>query len=126
MLSFFNARAQICHNIEQIHEIHEQFLAHLRTITPLSALPVPEGVSEILSLGLSKRLSTIDIPGLKGLSHRSLRAKKLKDLRTLLAEPSEVLDVAREIQRLVSKPPLKFRIRTNPRPMTTVHLIPGI
>lgn len=107
VLSIFNARAQIYHNIEQIHEIHEQFLTQLRIATPLSTSPVPEGVSDILSRRLSNRLSAIDIPGLKGLSHRSLRAKKLQEsfnqrLRTLLADPSEALDVAREIDRLVS------------------------
>ncbi|KAJ5593893.1 uncharacterized protein N7459_000101 [Penicillium hispanicum] len=105
VLSIFNARPQIYHNIEQIHEIHEQFLTQLQTITPLSASPAPEGASDVLSRGLSKRLSTIDIPGLKGFPNRSLRAKKLKEsirqrFKSLVADPSEALDVAREIDRL--------------------------
>lgn len=102
----FDTRPQIYHNIHRIREIHERFLALLQTVSPMSALPLPGEASDGISRGLSKRLNTLDLPGLKGLQNRSLRARKLKAstnqrFKALAAESLEGLEVAREIEKLV-------------------------
>ena len=101
-----DTRPQIYHNIHRIREIHERFLALLQTASPMSALPLPDEASDLVSRGLSKRLSTLDLPGLKGLQNRSLRTRKLKAstnqrFKALAAESLEGLEVAREIEKLV-------------------------
>lgn len=60
-----------------------------------------------MSRGLSKRLGAIDLPRLKGLQNRSLRTRNFKAtiqerLKTMTADPMEGLEVAREIDKLVS------------------------
>lgn len=102
----FDTRPQIYHNIHRIREIHERFLALLQTASPMSALPLPDEASDLVSRGLSKRLSTLDLPGLKGLQSRSPRTRKLKAstnqrFKALAAESLEGLEVAREIEKLV-------------------------
>lgn len=100
-----NIRPQIYHNIQKIREIHENFLAQLQTISPMSAGPIPEGPLDFLPRSsISKRLS---VPGLRGLQNRSLRTRKFKaafdqHLKALVAEPMECLEVVREIDKLVS------------------------
>lgn len=107
MLSIFNTRPQIYHNIQRIREIHEHFLIQLQAVSPTSALPIPEGAPDLISRGISKRLSAIDLPGFKGLQNRSLRSRSLKAsinqrMKAMAAEPLEALEVAREIEKLVS------------------------
>ncbi|KAJ5679848.1 hypothetical protein N7462_008092 [Penicillium macrosclerotiorum] len=101
VLSIFNTRPQIYHNIQRIREIHERFLTQLQTISPMSASQSPEGASDLLSRGVSK----LDLPGLKGLQNRSLRTRNFKAtinqrLQAFAAEPVEALEVAREIDKL--------------------------
>ncbi|KAJ5161394.1 hypothetical protein N7492_006786 [Penicillium capsulatum] len=105
VLSIFNTRPQIYHNLQQIREIHERFLAQLHITTPHSASHVPEGAQDLVSRGLSKRLGAIDLSGLKGLQNRSLRTRNFKAtiqqrLKAMAADPLEGLEVAREIDKL--------------------------
>lgn len=107
VLSILNARPQIYHNIQRIREIHERFLNQLQLTTPMSASSATEGVSDLVSRGLSKGLGVMDLAGLKNLQNRSLRTRSLKAsikqrLKSLTAEPLEALEVAREIDKLVS------------------------
>ncbi|KAJ5769823.1 uncharacterized protein N7511_001874 [Penicillium nucicola] len=106
VLTIFSARHEISHNIQEILGLHEQFLIQLQTISPMSEPHVEQaGLSELASRGISKRLGTIDLGSLKGLQHRSLRARTLKAsisqrLKVLTAEPREALEVARVIEHL--------------------------
>lgn len=107
ILSMFNTRPQIYHNVQQIREIHERFLIMLERASPMSARSNQDEASDFVSRSLSKRLSTLDLPGLKGLQTRSLRTRSLKasmkqHFKTLVAESLEGLEVAREIEKLVS------------------------
>ncbi|KAJ5174289.1 uncharacterized protein N7482_000166 [Penicillium canariense] len=104
VLSMFNTRPQIYHNIQNIRKIHEHFLIQLQTISPMSSPQVPIGVSDV-SRGLSMRLGGIDLPGLKGMQNRSLRARNLKAtmnqrLKAIQAEPLEALKVACAVEKL--------------------------
>jgi len=119
ILSMFNTRPQIYHNIQRIREVHEHFLTRLQTASPISALPLPDEASDVVSPSLSKRLSTLDLPGLKGLQNRSPRTRSLKAsikqrLMTLEAESLEGLEVAREIEKLVRATHFLYFTTTNP------------
>ncbi|KAJ5621420.1 hypothetical protein N7528_006203 [Penicillium herquei] len=105
VLSMLNVRTQIRHNIQQMHEIHERFLRNLGEMSPQSAHPPPDDALDFVSRGLSKRLGNIELPGLKGRPHRSLRTRSMKTemekrRRSLMSEPGEALEVAREIEAL--------------------------
>lgn len=107
MLSIFNTRPQIYHNIQRIREIHEHFLIQLQAVSPTSASPISEEATDLISRRISKRLSAIDLSGFKGLQHRSLRSRNLKAsinqrMKAMAAEPLEALEVVREIDKLVS------------------------
>jgi hypothetical protein len=106
VLSIFSARAQIQRNIQQICHIHESFQGRLQEASPLSSRQDTTEASDFVSRGLSKRLGGIDLRGLKSLPSRSLRTRSLKAAvdqrrKSLVADPFEVLEVAREIDRLV-------------------------
>lgn len=65
------------------------------------------GASELTSRGITKRIGSLDLGSLKGLQQRSLRTRSLKAsvnqrLMALTAEPTEGLEVARELEKLVS------------------------
>lgn len=86
--------------------MHERFLAQIQATTPSSATSIGEpGLSDAISRGVAKRLSGIDIPGLKNhsLRTRNFRATVKQRLKALAAEPLEALEVAREIDRLVGQ-----------------------
>ncbi|KAJ5639080.1 uncharacterized protein N7484_006942 [Penicillium longicatenatum] len=105
VLSIFSARAQIQRNIQQICHIHESFQGRLQDASPLSSRQDTTEASDFVSRGLSKRLGGIDLRGLKSLPSRSLRTRSLKAAvdqrrKSLVADPFEVLEVAREIDRL--------------------------
>ncbi|KAJ5136005.1 hypothetical protein N7448_004559 [Penicillium atrosanguineum] len=105
ILSMFDTRPQIYHNIQRIRDIHEHFLIQLEKASPMSALPSRGEASDFISGSLSKRLGILDLPGLKGLQTRSLRTRSLKasinqHFKTLVAESLEGLEVAREIEKL--------------------------
>jgi hypothetical protein len=106
VLSIFDTRPEIYHNIQRIRGIHESFLTQLQTISPMSTSAAPDGASDLLTRGLSKRLSGIELPGLKGLQSRSLRTRNFKAtinkrLKAMQAEPLEALEVARAVENLV-------------------------
>ncbi|KAJ6014827.1 hypothetical protein N7540_009418 [Penicillium herquei] len=105
VLSMLNVRTQIRQNIQQIHDIHERFLSNLGERSPQSAHQPPDDALDFVSYGLSKRLGNIELPGLKGRPHRSLRTRSMKAemkkrRRSLMSEPGEALEVAREIEAL--------------------------
>ncbi|KAJ5797399.1 uncharacterized protein N7503_006695 [Penicillium pulvis] len=105
VLSLFSARTQIQHNIQHIGEIHERFQGRLHRTSPLSSRQAAAEASDFVSRGLSKRLGGIDIRGLKALPSRSLRTRSFKAAvdqhrKSLVADPVEVLEVAREIEKL--------------------------
>jgi hypothetical protein len=108
ILTIFSTRREIYDNVQEILEIHERFLTQLQAASPMSASQAQQaGVSELTSRGIAKRIGTLDLGGLRGLQQRSLRTRSLKAsvnqrLMALSAEPAEVLDVAREFDRLVS------------------------
>lgn len=107
VLSLFGARTQIQHNIQQIGEIHERFQGRLQQTSPLSSRQAAAEASDFVARGLSKRLGGIDLRGLKGLPNRSLRTRSFKAAvdqhrKSQVADPVEVLEVAREIEKLVS------------------------
>ena len=99
ILTIFDTRREIYDNIQEILGIHERFLTQLQTASPMSAPRAQQaGVSELTSRGITKRIGTIDLGSLKGLQQRSLRTRSLK---ALTAEPTEGLEVARELGKLV-------------------------
>ncbi|KAF7525696.1 hypothetical protein PCG10_004687 [Penicillium crustosum] len=106
ILTIFDTRREIYDNIQEILGIHERFLTQLQTASPMSAPRAQQaGVSELTSRGITKRIGTIDLGSLKGLQQRSLRTRSLKAsvnrrLMALTAEPTEGLEVARELGKL--------------------------
>lgn len=108
ILTIFDTRREIYDNIQEILGIHERFLTQLQTASPMSAPQAQQaGASELTSRGITKRIGTIDLGSLKGLQQRSLRTRSLKAsvsrrLMALTAEPTEGLEVARELEKLVS------------------------
>lgn len=108
ILTIFETRREIYDNIQEILEIHERFLTQLQTASPMSAPQAQQaGASELTSRGITKRIGSIDLGSLKGLQQRSLRTRSLKAsvnrrLMALTAEPTEGLEVARELGKLVS------------------------
>ncbi|KAJ5623534.1 hypothetical protein N7490_012139 [Penicillium lividum] len=101
VLSIFDTRTEIQQNIHQICGIHEHFQSQLQQTSPLSSRQPLEEPSDLVSRTLSKRLGGIDIRGLKGsLRTRSFKAEINKRRRFLVADPTEVLEVARDIEKL--------------------------
>src|SRR4051794_4272260 len=107
ILTIFSTRREIYDNIQKILGIHERFLTQLQAASPLSASQAQQaGASDLTSRGITKRIGTLDLGGLRGLQQRSLRTRSLKAsiyqrLMALSAEPIEVLEVAREFAKLV-------------------------
>lgn len=107
ILTIFNIRRKISDNVQDMLNMHEQFLVKLQTASPMSALHAQRaGDLELTSRGISKRLST-NLGSLRGFQQRSLRSRTMKAsvnqrLRALTADPAEALDVARNIAELVS------------------------
>ena len=108
ILTIFDTRREIYDNIQEILGIHERCLSQLQTASPFSAPQAQQaGASELMSRGITKRIGSLDLGSLKGLQQRSLRTRSLKAsvnqrLMALTAEPTEGLEVARELGKLVS------------------------
>ena len=102
MLDLFSIRSEICGNIQRIREIHDRFLLQLQNVTPKSSFTEDE-IAALASRGLHKRLSTIDLSGLKNrsLRTRGMKARMNSHVRAIGADPFEALEVAREIDKLV-------------------------
>ncbi|KAJ5961498.1 hypothetical protein N7501_006439 [Penicillium viridicatum] len=119
ILTIFDTRREIYDNIQEILGIHEHFLIQLQTASPMSAPQAQQaGVSELTSRGIAKRIGTIDLGSLKGLQQRSLRTRSLKAsvnrrLMALTAEPTEGLEVARELEKLSLSIPVYDQFCTN-------------
>lgn len=107
VLTIFSTRREIYENIQEILGIHERFLSQLQTISPMSAPQAQQAsASELTSWGITKRIGTIDLGSLRGRQQRSMRSRTLKAsinkrLQALSAEPTEAVEVARELERLV-------------------------
>ncbi|CAI7572756.1 unnamed protein product [Penicillium glandicola] len=108
VLTIFDTRREIYDNIQEILGIHERFLTQIQAASPMSAPQAQQATaSELTSRGITKRIGTMDLGSLRGLQQRSLRTRALKasvnqHLMTLAAEPSEGLEVARELEKLAS------------------------
>ncbi|KAG0160888.1 hypothetical protein PDIDSM_8420 [Penicillium digitatum] len=106
ILTIFDTRREIYDNIQEILGIHEFFLTQLQTASPMSVPQAQQaGVSELTARGITKRIGSIDLGSLKNLQQRSLRTRSLKAsvnrrLMALTAEPTEGLEVARELGKL--------------------------
>lgn len=106
VLSIFNTRGQIQENIQQICSIHEGFLSQLRRVSPSSAENIPLDSSDLVSRGVDRHSGVINFNVLRTLQSRSSRSRGAKaaysqKVKTFISEPSESLEVAREIEKLV-------------------------
>ncbi|KAL7662052.1 Ferric reductase NAD binding domain family protein [Aspergillus niger] len=102
-LFIFSARPEIYHNVQQIRDTHENFLAQIRKLTPISNLAAAE-FDSLMPRGIHKRLSAIDF-GLRTLHAKSLRSRSFRAsmdsrLKALAAETKEALQVALEVGNL--------------------------
>ncbi|PYI11638.1 rho guanyl nucleotide exchange factor [Aspergillus sclerotiicarbonarius CBS 121057] len=102
-LFIFSVRPEIYHNIQQIRDTHEEFLAKIRKLTPISNLAGAE-FDNLMPQGLHKRLSAIDF-GLRAFHSKSLRSRSFRAsvdsrLKALAAQTKEALQVAREVANL--------------------------
>ncbi|OOG00519.1 hypothetical protein ASPCADRAFT_511500 [Aspergillus carbonarius ITEM 5010] len=102
-LFIVSVRPEIYDNIQQIRDTHEDFLAHIRNLTPISNLAGAE-FDNLMPQGLHKRLCAIDF-GLRPLHNKSLRSRSFRAsvdsrLKVLAAETKEALQVAREVGKL--------------------------
>ncbi|KAJ6157890.1 hypothetical protein N7470_005482 [Penicillium chermesinum] len=105
VLSIFNARGQIQENIQQICGIHEDFLSQLRKVSPSSAEHLSHDSSDLVSRGMDKPTGTMTLNVLRNLQNLSLKPRGAKaaynqKVKALVCDPSESLEVAREIERL--------------------------
>jgi hypothetical protein len=97
-------RPAIYHDIQKLREIHERFLSQLRVVTPMSQ---DTPAAELSSLhGLQERWSSIDLNRFKKSRNRSLRTRNLmatidSRIKKATADPSEAVQVARELSKLV-------------------------
>ncbi|OXV09890.1 hypothetical protein Egran_02346 [Elaphomyces granulatus] len=96
-------RPAIYHDIQKLREIHERFLSQLRVVTPMSQ---DTSAAELSSLhGLQERWSSIDLNRFKKSRNRSLRTRNLmatidSRIKKATADPSEAVQVARELSKL--------------------------
>ncbi|PWY88352.1 rho guanyl nucleotide exchange factor [Aspergillus heteromorphus CBS 117.55] len=102
-LFIFSVRPEIYCNVQQIRDTHEDFLAQIRKLTPISNLAGAE-FDSLMPQGFHKRLSAIDF-GFKAFQNRSLRSRNFRAsvesrLKALAAEAKEALQVAREVGNL--------------------------
>ncbi|KAJ5505309.1 hypothetical protein N7453_004266 [Penicillium expansum] len=101
ILTIFETRREIYDNIQEILEIHERFLTQLQTASPMSAPQAQQaGASELTSRGITKRLD-------------HSKASVNRRLMALTAEPTEGLEVARELGKLSFSFPAYDRFCSN-------------
>jgi hypothetical protein len=74
----------------------------------MSSAPAQQaGAFDLTPWGITKRIGALDLGSLRGLQQRSMRTRTLKAsinkrLQALTAEPTEALEVARELEEVVS------------------------
>ncbi|OGM50069.1 rho guanyl nucleotide exchange factor [Aspergillus bombycis] len=103
VLFLFSTRPEIYHNLHQIRELHEDLLARIRKVTPMSILAAEE-YDRLVPHGVHERFNPTDL-SLRALRNRSIRIchfKKsvLSRFKELAAEANEALEVAVEIGKL--------------------------
>ncbi|KAF7590416.1 hypothetical protein BBP40_002872 [Aspergillus hancockii] len=103
VLFFFSSRPEIYHTLHQIREVHEDFLAQIRKVTPMSSLAAAE-YDRLIPQSAYKRANTVDIspraPQKKPMRTRKFKTAVLPHLKALAAEANEALEVAVEIGKL--------------------------
>ncbi|PYI21431.1 Rho guanyl nucleotide exchange factor [Aspergillus violaceofuscus CBS 115571] len=102
-LFIFSVRPEIYYNVQQLRDIHEDFLAQLRKLTPISNLAGAE-FDSLVPQPAHKHFSAFE-SGFRALHSRSLRSRSFKAsvnsrLRALAAETKEALEVAQAVGRL--------------------------
>ncbi|PYH46918.1 putative Rho guanyl nucleotide exchange factor [Aspergillus saccharolyticus JOP 1030-1] len=102
-LFIFSVRPEIYYNVQQLRDIHEDFLARLRKLTPISNLAGAE-FDNLVPQPTHKHLSALEL-GFKALHSKSLRSRSFKAsvnsrLRALAAETREALEVAQAVGKL--------------------------
>ncbi|KAE8147493.1 Dbl homology domain-containing protein [Aspergillus avenaceus] len=102
VLFLFSERPQLYYCLHKIREIHEEFLACIRKVTPMSSVAAYD-IDRLMPV-ICKRINPIDL-GFKSRHHRSLKPRNVKapiysPLKALAAESAEALEVAHEIWKL--------------------------
>ncbi|PLB50127.1 Dbl homology domain-containing protein [Aspergillus steynii IBT 23096] len=103
ILLLFSTRLEIYHNLQLIRGIHDAFLNRIRTLTPMSCLPGME-LDQAISNKVPKHPNAVDL-SFKAFQNRSSRTRNPNTrlnlrIKAVTAETSEVLEVAREIDKL--------------------------
>ncbi|KAE8349602.1 Dbl homology domain-containing protein [Aspergillus coremiiformis] len=103
VLFLVSERPEIYYNLHQIRETHEDFLAQIRKVTPMSSLAAAE-YDRLIPRGVHERFNTVDLR-LRALQNRSIgthhfKTSVLSRLKALAAEANEALEVAVEIGKL--------------------------
>lgn len=104
VLFLFSARPEIYYNLHQIRELHEDLLARIRKVTPMSSLAAVE-YDRLVPQGVHERFNPTALSP-RALQSRSMRTRCFKRsvlsrFKTLAAEANEALEVAVEIGKLV-------------------------
>ncbi|RAL07406.1 putative Rho guanyl nucleotide exchange factor [Aspergillus homomorphus CBS 101889] len=102
-LFIFSVRPEIYYNVQQLRDIHEDFLAQLRKLTPISNLAGVE-FDNLIPQPTHKRLSALEL-GFRALHSKSLRSRSFRAsvnsrLKALAAETKEALEVAQAVGKL--------------------------
>ncbi|RHZ65819.1 putative Rho guanyl nucleotide exchange factor [Aspergillus thermomutatus] len=104
VLLICSVRPRIYRNVQQIRQLHQNFLARARAVSPKSVSAASD-VDKLFPQGVSKGLRAIDLKRLNNLQNRSLRRQSLKTsiiahLNSLAAQGPEASDIAHEIAEL--------------------------
>ncbi|KAH3274545.1 hypothetical protein KXW55_007617 [Aspergillus fumigatus] len=104
VLLICSVRPRIYRNVQRIRELHQNFLARARAVSPMSVSAASE-VDKLFPHGVAKGLKAIDLKRLNNLQSRSLRKQSLKTsiiarLNSLAAQGSEAYDMAYAIAEL--------------------------
>ncbi|KNG87566.1 rho guanyl nucleotide exchange factor [Aspergillus nomiae NRRL 13137] len=103
VLFLLSTRPEIYHNLHQIRELHEDLLARIRKVTPMSTLAAEE-YDRLVPHGVHGRFNPTDLSP-RALRNRSMRTCHFKKsvisrFKALAAEANEALEVAVEIGKL--------------------------
>ncbi|KAB8240341.1 Rho guanyl nucleotide exchange factor [Aspergillus flavus] len=103
VLFLFSARPEIYYNLHQIRELHEDLLARIRKVTPMSSLAAVE-YDRLVPQGVHERFNPTALSP-RALQNRSMRTRCFKRsvlsrFNALAAEANEALEVAVEIGKL--------------------------
>ncbi|KAF9886861.1 hypothetical protein FE257_010984 [Aspergillus nanangensis] len=104
VLCLLFARPEICYGLQQIRDIHENFLSCIRRVTPLSTLDREEFDTLAFKAGVGTTFdSRLRAIGRKSLLSHRFKAMIHSRVTLLAAETNEALEVALQIQALITK-----------------------